>query len=118
MNPTRGPWCFDEAEGLVLGPPGSAGTPTYPDDQRIICEVPALSAETLTPEDLANGRLLAAAPMLRDALAKAYDALVWASGASDFAPDGPARQGWVAVGQPAIAAAQAALAQAEGRDTP
>ncbi len=43
------------------------------------------------------------------ALEKAEDALVWASGSSDFNEGGQARKGWLSLGRPAQAAVRAAL---------
>lgn len=65
----------------------------------------------------ANARLIAAAPDLYEAAQKALDALVWASAASEFQPDGQAHEGWVNIGRTAIEELRAALAKARGEAT-
>ena len=61
----------------------------------------------------ANVHLIAAAPELLAACKALVDNLIWASGSSDFAPDGIAREGWLKVG-PSISQGMAAIAKAEG----
>ncbi len=113
MTPTRGPWHVDYCDGLVvLGAPGTAGTPTYPNDKRIICEIPALAAEGLTAEDEANAELIAAAPAMRDALQNLREVV------TDILLPKVSGEGWL-VEQLRVDAVfrevDAALAQAEGR---
>ena len=55
----------------------------------------------------------AAAPELLAACKALVDNLIWASGSSDFAPDGIAREGWLKV-EPSISQGMAAIAKAEG----
>jgi len=61
----------------------------------------------------ANVHLIAAAPELLAACKALVDNLIWASGSSDFAPDGIAREGWLKV-EPSISQGMAAIAKAEG----
>jgi len=64
-------------------------------------------------EVMPNARLIAAAPELLAACKALVDNLIWASGSSDFAPDGIAREGWLKV-EPSISQGMAAIAKAEG----
>ena len=75
------------------------------------------SDEPITGEiDIANARLIAAAPDLARALiaseaarklaeerlAKSVDALIWCSGSDDFQDDGKAREGWLKLCAPIL----------------